>query len=310
MRGGNFEFRRIRRRFRKAVVTGTGAVDAVDRVLLRTTCEGRAGYGEVATWPGFPTESVDEAVDALRAAQGDLALLAARAEARKLPALSAALSSCRRWEEIAAFGGGLECAGLVTSGGDVRAKAAEGFRTLKLKIGPEDGPGAARAALDAFDGRLRVDANGSLDLAAARVWTEFVRQEPRIEFIEQPLPPNHPGYASLGPEKVALDESFTAPGGADWAGPVVVKPSLAGDWDALLAWRAGREAPVIWSSCFETAIGRQAALWLASLDAGGGAVGFDTLGRFERDGRDRHEGGPVARGLTDFDWDRFWEELS
>ena len=57
-------------------------------------------------------------------------------------------------------------------------------------------------------------------------------------------------------------------------------------------------------------IGRQAALWLAAQDPAGGAVGFDTLGRFERDGRDRHTGGPVVRGLLDQSWDAFWQELA
>lgn len=310
MRGGNYEFRRIRRRFRRPVVTGGGTVDAVDRIVIRAHRDGETGYGEVATWPGFPTETVEAATEALRSAQGDLSLLESKAAARDLPALAAALSSCRHWSEIATYGGALDCAGLVTGGEDARAKAALGHRTLKLKIGPADGPEAARAVLDVFTGTLRLDANGSLDLAAARTWTEFARSEPRVEFIEQPLPPGHAGYASLGPEKVALDESFSAPGGAEWPGPVVVKPSLAGDWDALRAWRAARQEPVIYSSCFETAVGRQGALWLASLDPGTPAIGFDTLGRFELDGRDRHESGPLARGLAGYDWERFWEELA
>lgn len=310
MRGGNYEFRRIRRRFRKAVGTGAGSVEAVDRVMIRTESEGRVGYGEVAPWPGFPTESADEAAEALRAAQGDLARLTSKVAARPMPALAAALSSCRRWDEIASFDGALPCAGLVSAGEDAREKAAQGHRTLKLKIAPGDGTDLARATLAVFDGRLRLDANGSLDLAAARLWTEFARAEPRVEFLEQPLPVGHGGYASLGTEKVALDESFTTTDGAAWAGPVVVKPSLAGDWDAFLVWRRTRAAPVVYSSCFETAIGRQAGLWLASLDPAPLAVGFDTLGRFELDGRDRHEGGPFARGLAGHDWEKFWRELA
>jgi hypothetical protein len=67
---------------------------------------------------------------------------------------------------------------------------------------------------------------------------------------------------------------------------------------------------VTYSSCFETAIGRQGALWLAAQDLSTGAVGFDTLGRFEMDGRDRHVGGPEARGALDIRWDQFWMELA
>ena len=63
-------------------------------------------------------------------------------------------------------------------------------------------------------------------------------------------------------------------------------------------------------TAFETAIGRQAALWLAAQDPAAGAVGFDTLGRFERDGRDRHAGGPSVGGLLDLSWDAFWKELA
>jgi hypothetical protein len=39
-------------------------------------------------------------------------------------------------------------------------------------------------------------------------------------------------------------------------------------------------------------------------------VGFDTLGRFEHDGRERHLAGPVAGGLRDYDWAAFWQELT
>jgi O-succinylbenzoate synthase len=150
----------------------------------------------------------------------------------------------------------------------------------------------------------------SLDLAAARAWTEFVRAETRVDYLEQPLPVGHPGYASLGPDKVALDRSFLTPAGIDWAGPVVVKPALVGDWDAFRSLARDARRPGRLLLVFETAIGRQAALWLAAQDPAGGVVGFDTLGRFERDGRDRHTGGPVVRGLLDQSWDAFWRELA
>jgi len=36
MTGGFFDFKRVRRRLRSAIETGAGAVDSVDRILLRT----------------------------------------------------------------------------------------------------------------------------------------------------------------------------------------------------------------------------------------------------------------------------------
>jgi O-succinylbenzoate synthase len=313
MTGGFFDFKRVHRRLRTPLTTGAGSVNSVDRIILRTQSDQGTGYGEIAPWPGFPTESVEQALEFLRSAQGNLPHLVAAVDASPtpLPCLSSALSSCRLWDKIMGFGGSLPCAGLMTlSVMETEAKVAAGFKTLKVKISPETSEESIHGVLSRFPGSLRLDANGSLDLQTARRWTEFARAQAQVEFLEQPLPVGHPGYASLGPDKIALDESFLTPGGIDWSGIVVVKPLLAGDWDDLLAWRTTRADAVVYSSCFETAIGRQGALWLASQDPAAGTVGFDTLGRFESDGRDRHPQGPSASGLPGYDWAGFWHDLT
>jgi O-succinylbenzoate synthase len=313
MTGGFFDFKRVHRRLRTPLTTGAGSVNSVDRIILRTQSDQGTGYGEIAPWPGFPTESVEQALEFLRSAQGNLPHLVAAVDASPtpLPCLSSALSSCRLWDKIMGFGGSLPCAGLMTlSVMETEAKVAAGFKTLKVKISPETSEESIHSVLSRFPGSLRLDANGSLDLQTARRWTEFTRAQAQVEFLEQPLPVGHPGYASLGPDKIALDESFLTPGGIDWSGIVVVKPLLAGDWDDLLAWRTTRADAVVYSSCFETAIGRQGALWLASQDPAAGTVGFDTLGRFESDGRDRHPQGPSASGLPGYDWAGFWHDLT
>ncbi len=313
MTGGFFDFKRVHRRLRTPLTTGAGSVNSVDRIILRTQSDQGTGYGEIAPWPGFPTESVEQALEFLRSAQGNLPHLVAAVDASPtpLPCLSSGLSSCRLWDKIIGFGGSLPCAGLMTlSVMETEAKVAAGFKTLKVKISPETSEESIHGVLSRFPGSLRLDANGSLDLQTARRWTEFARAQAQVEFLEQPLPVGHPGYASLGPDKIALDESFLTPGGIDWSGIVVVKPLLAGDWDDLLAWRTTRADAVVYSSCFETAIGRQGALWLASQDPAAGTVGFDTLGRFESDGRDRHAAGPSASGLPGYDWAGFWHDLT
>ncbi len=313
MTGGFFDFKRVHRRLRAPLTTGAGAVDSVDRIILRTQSDQGTGYGEIAPWPGFPTESVEQALEFLRSAQGNLPHLIAAVDASPapLPCLSSALSSCRHWARIASYGGSLPCAGLMTlSVMETEAKVAAGFQTLKVKISPETSEESIHGVLSRSPGRLRLDANGSLDLQTARRWAEFARAQAQVEFLEQPLPVGHPGYASLGTDKVALDESFLTPGGIDWAGTIVIKPLLAGDWDELRAWRAAHVGPVVYSSCFETAIGRQGALWLAAQDATAGTVGFDTLGRFENDGRDRHPPGATEAGLAGYDWAGFWHDLT
>ena len=315
---GRFEFRRLRRRFRRPLRTGAGEVGSVDRILLRTEGPGGVGFGEVAPWPGFPVESADDAEAALRESGGDLGRLRDIVGSRStaLPCLAAALSMAGRWPAIARFGGGVPSAGLLDGGKDsVSAKLAEGFTCLKLKVAPGEGRAGADSVLAALPagGRLRLDANGSLGPDEAAEWAAFARSEVRIEFLEQPLPPGHPAYARLGPDHLALDESVANPAAssdaASWRGIVVLKPSMAGDWDALESWAEGRRDRLVVSSAFETAVGRQAALWLADRLAPALAGGLDTLGRFEADGRELHAGGPLARGRADIDWQAFWEGL-
>lgn len=316
MNGGKFDFLRVRRRFRQPITTGHGLVESVDRILLRTENDLGIGYGEAAPWPGFATESCDQIAEALRSAKGSLSHLSAavRASQTTLPCLSSALSSCAHWDEIEAFTGSLTCAGLLTeiSAAGLAEKYAQGYRTIKIKLRAHSAVEEVVRLIDEApdDIRLRLDANGAFNLEQAREWTQWVRQQPKVEFLEQPMAAGQPGYASLGPEKVALDESFLTPAGVDWAGPVVIKPCLAGDWDELLRWRRQRSTPVVYSSCFETAFGRQGALWLAAQDPGKDAVGFDTLGRFEMDGRDRHEPGPIVRGLLNLSWQTLWAEMT
>lgn len=316
---GRFEFRRLRRRFRRPLRTGAGEVGSVDRILLRTEDPSGVGFGEIAPWPGFPVETADAAAEVLREAGGDLGRLRsiARVRADALPCLAAALSMASRWADIARLGDGVASAGLLDGGaGSAAAKLAEGYRCLKLKVGPGDGLAGARAARAALPpgGRLRVDANGSLRLDEAREWAAFAREDERVEFIEQPLPPGDAGYLSLGPDRIALDEGVANPAlardAARWEGIVVVKPALAGDWDALEAWAAPRRGRLVVSSAFETAVGRQATLWLARRLGTERAAGLDTLGRLEPDGCELHAGGPIARGRDDIDWEAFWARLA
>ena len=316
MNSGKYEFLRVRRRFRQPLVTASGTIESVDRILLRTETNGETGYGEISPWPTFPTETVDQALEILRSAQGGLSHLTAIAatDRNSFPCLRSALSSCAAWNQIKTFAGRIKCAGLLIapSVAGAQAKWDEGFTTLKLKISAQTKLAEVQAILSSgpTEATLRLDANGSLDLNTARTWADFVRGEKQIEFLEQPLAVGHAGYASLGANKIALDESFHAPGGMSWAGPIVVKPALVGDWQEFRQWRASHAGQIIHSSAFETAIGRQAALWFAAQEPSTLAQGFDTIGLFENDARDHHSSGPVVAGRSDLDWTKIWKEMS
>ena len=121
--------------------------------------------------------------------------------------------------------------------------------------------------------------------------------EGQIECLEQPLPPDQftemQRLAKQFCTSLALDESvatvaqFEEHQRRGWNGLWVVKPAIAGWPDRLRHFWQQHSPPIIFSSVFETPMGRQAALALAQEYAqavpNSLALGFGTLGWFEDD---------------------------
>ncbi|MFM7266347.1 MAG: enolase C-terminal domain-like protein, partial [Cyanobium sp.] len=90
-------------------------------------------------------------------------------------------------------------------------------------------------------GRLRLDANGGWDRPTAAAWAGRLAGEPRLDWLEQPLPPgDRAGLEGLARQlPVALDESLRDPAGwpasAAWPGWQVRRPLQEGDPRPLLA---------------------------------------------------------------------------
>jgi len=121
--------------------------------------------------------------------------------------------------------------------------------------------------------RLRLDANGGWDRPTATAWANRLAGEPRLEWLEQPLPPgDQAGLDALAQRiPVALDESLRADPALRqrWAGWQVRRPALEGDPRPLLAeLRAGRPRLMV-STALETGIGRRWVHHLAALQASG-----------------------------------------
>lgn len=117
-------------------------------------------------------------------------------------------------------------------------------------------------------GRLRLDANGGLDRAAAGRWADHLAGDGRLDWLEQPLDPaDQEGLEALARRlPVALDESLRVRPELrnSWRGWQVRRPSQEGDPRPLLReLRQGRPWLMV-SSSFETGIGRR---WLAHLAA-------------------------------------------
>jgi O-succinylbenzoate synthase len=151
-------------------------------------------------------------------------------------------------------------------------------RTFKWKVATEPDP-LERQLLDQLllelppTARLRLDANGGWDRSTAQAWMQRLRDEPRLDWLEQPLAVKDQAgleqLAALGP--VALDESLDQHPELrrSWSGWQVRRPALEGDPRVLLReLQAGLPQRML-STAFETGIGRRWLEHLAGLQAQG-----------------------------------------
>lgn len=182
----------------------------------------------------------------------------------------------------------------------------QGYRTFKWKIGVY----AIAHELEIFDilthtlpasTKLRLDANGGLSYEEANLWlwtcdnikaNEAISLE--IEFIEQPLPVGQfQGMLELSMcygTAIALDESVATLNQLatchqqGWREIFVIKPGIVGSPSRLRQFCQQHKIDAVFSSVFETAIARQAALQLAAeLSLHNRAVGFGVNHFFEQE---------------------------
>lgn len=133
--------------------------------------------------------------------------------------------------------------------------------------------------------KLRLDANGGLTIEQARTWLEVADRIAMVEFLEQPLPPQQLetmlGLSQDYATPLALDESVANLNQlADcyergWRGIFVIKAAIAGSPRRLRQFCQQHLVDAVFSSVFETKIGRLAVLKLAiELSNPHRAVGF------------------------------------
>ncbi|WP_226591539.1 o-succinylbenzoate synthase, partial [Microseira wollei] len=156
----------------------------------------------------------------------------------------------------------------------------QGYRTFKWKIGVSP----IQEELKIFhqlvgalpkSAKLRLDANGGLNWQQANAWLQECDRIPQIEFLEQPLPDNQVSdmldlstrycCAIALDESVATIDQMQACYRLGWRGIFVIKPAIAGSPSRLRQFCQKYNIDAVYSSVFETAIGRQAALQLAAL---------------------------------------------
>ncbi|MFM7086555.1 MAG: o-succinylbenzoate synthase [Cyanobium sp.] len=148
--------------------------------------------------------------------------------------------------------------------------------TVKWKVAAA-GDALERRVLEALlrrlpaGSRLRLDANGGWDRRTAATWAERLAGDPRLEWLEQPLPPHdQEGLESLAARvPLALDESLRDRPEliAHWSGWQVRRPLVEGDPRPLLQELERGRPRLMLSTAFETGIGRRLLQHLAGLQA-------------------------------------------
>ena len=281
-----------------ALVTAHGAVSERCGWLLRLeNAEGAVGWGEAAPL-GLSLQAPGRPCPITAAALADLGSVRTRLELEGLlPTLPAALgfglgSALAELEGRVGPGAGgwrpapaaawLLPAGQAALAEVDRLLASQGSLrpglTFKWKVAAT-GDGLERAVLEELlvrlrpPDRLRIDANGGWDRATAARWADRLMGEPRLDWIEQPLPPEDgEGLGALAARlPVALDESLRADPGLchRWPGWQVRRPALEGDPRPLLAQLTAGVPWLMVSTALETGVGRRWIHHLAALQAEG-----------------------------------------
>ncbi|MCL1469291.1 o-succinylbenzoate synthase [Argonema antarcticum A004/B2] len=304
-----FEFRSYQRRFRQPLQTSHGVWEIREGIIIRLTDEtGHIGWGEIAPLTWFGSETIESALDFCRQLPNAIKSETIFSIPDNLPCCQFGFESA--WEalddhlksQIPNLKSQIAYSGLLPAG-----KAAldrwqvlwqQGTYTFKWKIGVAP----IQEEMNIFDRliealptetKLRLDANAGLNWQEANKWLG-VCDIANIEFLEQPLPIDR-FDAMLDLSKrystpLALDESVATIKQLQtcyqlgWRSIFVIKPCIVGSPKLLRQFCQQHDIDAVFSSVFETTIGRQAALNLAAeLSRHNRAVGFGVNHWFNED---------------------------
>jgi len=258
--------------------TARGVREIREGFLVLVHEEGRVGRGDAAPLPELGTESLAECLAQLQAARPDALPVAPAARCAVEQALldlegqRAGIPLARLLDPAARLrvpaSALLPAASIPELASEAQRAAADGFGTLKLKVGLEDDYARAAVVRDAAGPgvRLRLDANGAWDAPTAlRKLRELAPLG--IEMCEQPTPDLR-GLEGA-PIPIAADEMVAGdPEGAlERARILVLKPMLLGGLARAfdLARRArARGLQVVVTTSLESSVGRAGAAHLAA----------------------------------------------
>lgn len=315
-----FAWRTYRRKLVRPLAFASGNWTLREGLILRAVhADSQVSFAEVAPIPELGTESLDTTLTALEKGQ-------------RTPLLDTAISvlhqNIQGWPSPQHRQ--LTNTALLQLQNTAQAKAlqAEGWRCFKFKIGLDSADreipqflGTAKALGSGI--KLRLDANGSLDEPTTHRWAKACQSIESLEFLEQPMAPGKEAQmadiANNYGIRIALEESIKSLTDIEDCivrgpqGPFIIKPLLINDLDRFLKLRqAHPDVSFIYSSSFESAVGLQTLLHLASSDPSAHAIGLGTLAYFENDGLSAsYTASPIidVRFLSDHQLEDIWNSL-
>ncbi|RAM52859.1 MAG: o-succinylbenzoate synthase [Hapalosiphonaceae cyanobacterium JJU2] len=298
-----FEFRPYQRKFVRGIATSHGIWEIREGIILRLTDENnKVGWGEIAPISWFGCETLTQAWDFCCHLPKEITEETIFSIPDQLPA-------CQFGFESSLFCSPTPTNPLTHSALLPAGEAAlqtwenlwqQGYSTFKWKIGVYPTPVELKI-LDLLtqslptSAKLRLDANGGLKQEEAKLWLESCdRLNTNIEYLEQPLSVDQfPQMLELSKSyktAIALDESVaTLPQlkycfQQGWRGIFVIKPGIVGSPSQLRQFCQQHEIDAVFSSVFETSIGRKAALQIAvELSRHNRAMGFGINHYFAED---------------------------
>ena len=298
------KFHPYQRPFRRPLHTSHGIWQVREGIIIEINDPmNLIGRGEIAPLPWFGSETLAEALQFCRQLGNTLNKVDIINISDDLPAcqfaFESALTDLENYSITKTNYPSLNYAYLLPAGDDALTAwqtlikqnyANQTEITFKWKIGvqsltKEISIGKKLLELLPTQAKLRLDANGGLSIQQAEEWLKLAAQTDKIEFIEQPLPPQQfTQMLALSKDystPLALDESVANLNQLEncvqkgWEGIFVIKPAIAGKPSRLRQFCQQYSLDLVFSSVFETEIGRQAALELAvELGNPNRAVGF------------------------------------
>ncbi|OZH55952.1 O-succinylbenzoate synthase [Hydrocoleum sp. CS-953] len=283
------QFSLYKRNFKQPLKTSHGIWDVRKGIILQLTSKtGKIGLGEIAPLSWFGSETLSEALDFCHQLPKEITKETIFSIPDNLPSCKFGFESA--WEnfqqvqveEKEELSKNFYSA--LLPGGEAALEIwqqlwQEGYRTFKWKIGVDK----IKTELEIFQQlvkelpteiNLRLDANGGLIFEEAKQWLEICENLKIIEFIEQPLSvdkfPEMLELSNSYSTSIALDESvanlrkmqqYYQQG---WREIFVIKPAIFGSRRELHNFCKNHSIDAVFSSVFETNIGRKAGLKLAT----------------------------------------------